>query len=198
VPGGPPADRSTHHHRGNTSLLARPTSARHRTIRRIRDRTRRIRGGDERIRGEGGQNRARRTPGRPEHAPPPGQRQPAGARSRDTGEVEAEAAPGNGGDLEVGGGGGEGREGGEKGRGEEEDAMTQVVRRLRWPPLPAMVVAIAAVGGAGRRSWRRPVGVPRVAHEGDARVHHGLCSSSGRTVPSVSEYVSFLLLEKQL
>jgi hypothetical protein len=37
-------------------------------------------------------------------------------------------------------------------------------------PPPATVVAAAAVGGAGRRSWRRPVGVPRVALEGDARV----------------------------
>jgi hypothetical protein len=80
VPGGPPADRSTHHCRGNTGSLAGPTSARHRTIRRIRGRTRRIRGGDGRICGEGGWNRARRTPGRPEHAPPPGQRQPAAAQ----------------------------------------------------------------------------------------------------------------------
>jgi hypothetical protein len=48
--------------------------------------------------------------------------------------------------------------------------MTPVVRRHRWPPPPETVVVAAAVGGAGRRSWRRPVGVPRVALVGDARV----------------------------
>jgi hypothetical protein len=73
VPGGPPADRSTDHRRGNTGSLAGLTSARNRTIRRIR-------GGDGRIRGEGSRNRARRTPGRLEHATPSGQRQPAAAQ----------------------------------------------------------------------------------------------------------------------
>jgi hypothetical protein len=173
VPEGPPADRSTHHHRGNTSLLARPTSARHRTIRRIRDRTRRIRGGDGRIRGEGGRNRARRTPGRPEHAPPSGQRQPAAARSRDTGEVEAEAAPGNGGDLKVGGGGGR-REGGRRKRegrgGGCDDAGCAA------PPLAA--AAGDGGGDSGRRGCRAevlasaggsPPSRPRGRREGPSR-----------------------------